>query len=84
MEKNTRDECKRLTFLLQHCTEAAKNAIKSCVTMNPALGYQNVRKRLKARFGHPFKIATAHVNQVTHGPAVKPNNQRGLQTLQIR
>lgn len=30
------------------------------------------------RFGHPFKIATAHLSQVTHGPPVKPYDQRGL------
>ena len=63
-----------ITFLLQYCTGAAKNAIKSCVTMDPAIRYQSSRKLLKDRFGHPFKIATAHVNQVTHGPAVKPND----------
>ena len=81
IEKNTQDECERLTFLLQYCTGAAKNAIKSCVTMDPAIGYKTARKLLKDRFGHPFKIATAHVNQVTRGPAVKPNDQRGLQTF---
>ena len=47
--------------------------------MDPALGYQTARKLLKDRFGHPFKIATAHVHQVTRGPPVKPNDQRGLQ-----
>ena len=31
---------------------------------------------LKDRFGHPFNIA--HLNQVTRGPPVKPNDQRGL------
>lgn len=36
IEKNTRNECERLTFLLQYCTWAAKNAIRSCVTMDPA------------------------------------------------
>ena len=79
IEKNTQDECERLTFLLQYCTGAAKDAIKSCVTMDPAIGYQTAREFLKDRFGHPFKIATAHVNQVTRGPAVKPNDQKGLQ-----
>ena len=49
--------------------------------MDPAIGYQTARKLLKDRFGHPFKIATAHLNQVTPGPAVKPNDQRGLQTF---
>ena len=50
--------------------------------MNPALGYQTIRKLLKERFGHPFKIATAHVNQVIRGPAIEANDQRGpLQTF---
>ena len=40
IEKNTQDECERLTFLLQYCTGAAKNAIKSCVTIDPAIGYK--------------------------------------------
>ncbi|KAL9982123.1 hypothetical protein ACROYT_G010928 [Oculina patagonica] len=78
IEKNSTDEGEKMTFLLQYCTGAARDAIKSCVTMDPALGYQEARKLLKDRFGHPFKIATAHLNQVTRGPPVKPNDQKGL------
>ena len=81
IENNTQDEFERLAFLVQFRTGAAKNAIKSCVTMDPAIGYQTARKLLKDRFGHPFKIATAHINQVTPGPAVKPNDQIGLQNF---
>ena len=81
IEKNTSDEGEKLTFLLQYCTGAAKDAIKSCVTIDPASGYQTARKLLKDRFGHPFKIATAHVNQITRGPPVKSNDQKGLQTF---
>ena len=77
IEKNTSDEGEKLTFLLQYCTGAAKDAIKSCVTMDPASGYQTARKLLKDRFGHPFKIATAQVNQITRGPPVKSNDQKG-------
>ncbi|KAL9952798.1 hypothetical protein ACROYT_G040106 [Oculina patagonica] len=78
IEKNSTDEGEKMTFLLQYCTGAARDAIKSCVTMDPALGYQEARKLLKDRFDHPFKIATAHLNQVTRGPPVKPNDQKGL------
>lgn len=58
IEKNTSDESARLTFLLQYGIGHA-NAIKSCVTMDPASGCQTARKVLKERFGHPFKIATS-------------------------
>ena len=33
------------------------------------------------RFGHPFITATAHVNQATRGPPVRPNDGKGLQTF---
>ena len=80
IEKNTSDENARLTFLLQYGIGHA-NAIKSCVTMDPASGCQTARKVLKERFGHPFKIATSHVNQATRGPPVKPSDRKGLQTF---
>ena len=80
IEKNTSDENARLTFLLQYGIGHA-NAIKSCVTMDPASGCRAARKVLKERFGHPFKIATSHVNQATRGPPVKPSDRKGLQTF---
>jgi len=56
-EKNVSDKSEKLSFLLQYCTGAARNAIKSCVSMDPALGYQTARTLLKYRFGrHPYKI----------------------------
>jgi len=66
---------------LQQFVQFVQFVIKSCVTMDSVLRYQTAMKLLKDCFGHPFKIATAHVNQVTCGPAVKPNDQRGLQTF---
>ena len=78
IEKNASDDSEKLSFLLQYCTGAATNAIKSCVSMDPTFGYQTARALLQDRFGHPFKIAVAHLNQITHGPPVKPYDQRGL------
>ena len=71
IEKNTQD----------WSTGAAKNAIISCITMDLVFGYQTARKLLKNHFGHPFKIATAHVHQVTRGLPVEPHDQRGLQNF---
>ena len=78
IEKNASDEGEKLSFLLQYCTGAARDAIKSCVTMDTKLGYRTARALLKDRFGHPYKIATAHLDKVTHGPPVKPFDQRAL------
>ena len=53
IEKNASDEGEKLSFLLQYCTGAARDAIKSCVTMDTKLGYRTARALLKDRFGHP-------------------------------
>lgn len=68
IEKNASDESEKLSFLLQYCTGAARNAIKSCVSMDPTFGYQAARALLQDRFGHPFKIAIAHLSKITHRP----------------
>jgi len=81
IEKNVSDKSEKLSILLRYCTGAARNAIKSCVSMDSALGYQTARTLLEDRFGHPYKIATAHLNQVIRGPPLKPNDQRGLQSF---
>ncbi|XP_068704044.1 uncharacterized protein [Montipora foliosa] len=78
IEKNASDESEKLAFLPQYCTGAARNAIKSCVSMDPACGFQTARALLKDRFGHPFKIALAYLNRITNGPRVKPYDQKGL------
>ena len=68
IKKNASDESEKLSFLLQYCTGAARNAIKSCVSMDPTFGYQTARALLQEHFGHPFKITVAHLNQIFHGP----------------
>ena len=60
IEKNTSDVDEKLSFLLQYCTGAARDAIKSSITMDTKLGYRTARALLKDRFGHPYKIAKAH------------------------
>ena len=78
IEKNASDESEKLSFLLQYCTGAARNAIKSCVSMDPAFGYQTARALLQDRFGHPFKIAVAHLNQITKGAIGLCRSAKGL------
>ena len=78
IERNASDESEKLTFLLQYCSGAARNAIKSCVSMDPLLGYQTAKALLEDRFGNPFKVATAYLNEVTNGPPVRPHDSKAL------
>ena len=49
--KNASDDSERLSYLLQHCTGAARDAIKSCLALDSAVGYQTVRTLLKSDLG---------------------------------
>lgn len=72
IERNTLDENKKLLYLMQYCTGDAGKVIKSCVTMDPSVGYNVAKKLLKERFGHPYTIATSFVKSVTDGASIKP------------
>ena len=65
--RNASDDRERLSYLLQFCTGTAKDAISSCSALDPAVGYQTARVLHEERFGHPYKIATAHLNTVVRG-----------------
>ncbi|XP_068692723.1 uncharacterized protein [Montipora foliosa] len=79
--KNVLDDSERLSYLLQYCMGAARDAIKSCLALDSAVGYQTARTLLEERFGHPYKIAATHLNRITHGAPLKPYDQRGLLTF---
>ena len=79
--KNASDDGERLSYLLQYCTGAGRDAIKSCLALDSAVGCQTARTLLEERFGHPYKIAAAHLNRITRGAPLKPYDQRGLLTF---
>jgi hypothetical protein len=72
IERNTSDENEKLLYLMQYCIGDASRVIKSCVTMDPSVGYNAAKKLLKVRFGHPYTIATSFVKSVTDGASIKP------------
>ena len=41
--KNASDDGERLSYLLQYCTEAARDTIKSCLALDSAVGYRTAR-----------------------------------------
>ena len=67
--------------MLQYCTGAARDAIKSCLALDSTVGYRTARTLLEERFGHPYKIVAAHLNRITRGAPLRPYDQRGLLTF---
>ena len=48
----------------------------SCLSMDPEEGYHEARKLPKQRYGQSYKIATAYVDKVTKGPAIKSEDRK--------
>ena len=46
--------------------------------MHPSVGFQNAKKLLEERFGHPFTIASNYVTKLTEGAPLKPTDRAGL------
>ena len=49
--------------------------------MDPEEGYPEACKLLKQWYGQSYKIATAYVDRVTKGPAIKSEDRKGLQNF---
>ena len=45
--------------------------MQSCLSMDPAEGYNTARAILKDRYGQSYKIATTLIDQVTKSPQIK-------------
>lgn len=74
IERNASDENEKLTYHVQYCIGEARRVIKSCVTMDPLIGYKTARQLLKEKFGHPYMIASSFVKSVTEGAPIKPTD----------
>ena len=81
IERNATSESEKLMYLLQYTSGDARKTIKCCLVMDQSVGYQNAKKLLKERFGHPFVIASKYVAKLTEGPPLKPTDRSGLLTF---
>ncbi|XP_044176739.1 uncharacterized protein [Acropora muricata] len=81
IERNATSESEKLMYLLQYTSGNARKTIKCCLVMDQSVGYQNAKKLLKERFGHPFVIASKYVAKLTEGLPLKPTDRSGLLTF---
>ena len=83
IEKKTTSESARLYYLVQYTTGEVQDLIKSCLTMRDEVGYREARDLLQKRYGSSYRIATAYVDKLTRGPAIKAENGDALRRFSI-
>ncbi|CAH8638870.1 unnamed protein product, partial [Dicrocoelium dendriticum] len=77
----TSNPCVRLSYLINYCEGQAREAIESCVILDPEEGFLDAMETLKSRFGRPHLIARAYIESLVKGPSIKANDSEALHRL---
>ncbi len=83
IEKRTQSASQRLFYLLQYTSGQAQDLVRSCLVMKEKEGYDHARQLLADRYGHGYKIATAHIDRLTNGPTIRADDGTSLQRFSI-
>ncbi|KAK3745375.1 hypothetical protein QZH41_001403 [Actinostola sp. cb2023] len=83
IEKKTDSNSAKLYYLIQYTRGDVQELMRSCLVMNTDEGYARARELLKARYGQPFKIATAYIDNVLKTPLIKAEDARALQRYSV-
>ena len=83
IEDKTTSDSSRLHYLVQYTTGDVQQLMKSCLTMEPTLGYSEARTLLKKRYGQSYHIAAAYVDKITKGTAIKSEDRSSLQSFSV-
>ena len=75
------DALRRFRGLSRSCE--VQDLIKSCLTMRDEVGYREARDLLQKRYGSSYRIATAYVDKLTRGPAIKAEDGDALRRFSI-
>ena len=71
----------RMYYLVQYTAGDVQELMRSCLAMDSEEGYREARRLLAKRYGQPYKIASAYVERVTNGPAIKAEDGAALQSF---
>ena len=83
IERRTTSESARLYYLVQYTTGEVRELVKSCLTMREDAGYQKARDLLKKRYGQSYRIASAFVDKLAKGSAIKAEDGEALRRFSI-
>ena len=74
----------KLNYLIQYCEGDAKRAVRDCAILNPEVGYFRALEILQQTYGRPHVISHSYIDELVNGPALKPNDFRGLGKLALQ
>ena len=81
VERRVKDHDERLSFLIQYCRGAAKEAIENCVMLPPEQGYSEAKDILRKNFGQKHIVIRAFIDKVVKGPQIRASESDKLSQL---
>ena len=84
IESKTSSPSARLYYLVQYTTGQVQELMHSCLPMRDDEGYREARKLLLERFGQPYKIACALVEEIANGSVIRADDGASLQKLSVQ
>ena len=83
IESKTLSERDRLYYLVQYTTGEVQELVRSCLAMAEEEGYKEARRLVKERYGQGYRIASAYIERLTKGPAIKAEDSASLRKFSI-
>ena len=83
IEAKTTSYSARLYYLVQYTAGDVQELMPSCLAMDSEKGYREAWKLLTKHYGQPYRIASACVERVTNGPAIKSEDGAALQSFSV-
>ena len=83
VESRTSSEVLRLQYLVQFTEGDVQKLVSSCLDMSPEICYRQARQLLKTTYGQSYTIASAHIDKITKGPAIRSEDSKSLHKLSI-
>ena len=83
IEAKTTSYSARLYYLVQYTAGDVQELMRNCLAMDSEKGYREARKLLTKRYGQPYRIASACVERVTNGPAIKSEDGAALLSFSV-
>nr|XP_039258906.1 uncharacterized protein LOC120335470 [Styela clava] len=81
IENKISDDNLRLTYLQQFCKGKARELIRQCSVYPPTEGLTLAKRLLREAYGRPLLIARTYMEELIHGPMLKPDDRDSLLDL---
>ena len=83
VEAKTTNPSARLYYLIQYSSGHVQELLRSCLSMEPVLGYIEARRLLKERYGQSYRIAASLIQKLIDGPQIRAEDGAVFQHLSI-